>query len=78
MHTATYNCNSGFFLVGVETRTCEADGLWTGVPPQCIGKSMMATYIKILYDCAIKFYIVVRYSCHGNLANILNIAIVNE
>jgi len=32
----TYACNSGFSLVGLATRTCQADGTWSGEHPRCI------------------------------------------
>ena len=37
---ATHTCNEGFFLNGMEYRTCTGDGLttsgsWTGSPPVC-------------------------------------------
>ena len=32
---ATYSCNSGFELVGEGTRTCQANGQWSGEEPQC-------------------------------------------
>ena len=36
---ATYQCNAGYELNGVATRTCEASGSWGGVPPTCDIKS---------------------------------------
>jgi hypothetical protein len=33
--TATYGCNAGFALVGSTTRTCQADGTWSGAIPTC-------------------------------------------
>ena len=32
---ATYSCNMGFNLVGNNTRTCEATGVWSGSAPTC-------------------------------------------
>jgi CUB/sushi domain-containing protein len=32
---ATYSCNEGYSLTGVPTRACQADGVWSGVAPQC-------------------------------------------
>ena len=32
--TATYTCDSGYELIGDDTRTCE-DGVWTGQEPTC-------------------------------------------
>lgn len=33
--TATYSCSSGFVLMGGRTRTCQADGAWSGSAPTC-------------------------------------------
>ena len=33
--TARYSCDAGRILVGPETRTCEADGFWSGYAPSC-------------------------------------------
>lgn len=33
--TATYSCLSGFVLAGSASRTCLADGSWSGAPPTC-------------------------------------------
>ena len=35
--TATYSCNTGYNLVGDNTRTCQADGEWSGSAPTCQG-----------------------------------------
>ena len=35
--TATYECNSGFTLVGNQGRTCQEDGSWSGADPTCDG-----------------------------------------
>ena len=35
--TATYNCNTGYNLVGDSTRTCQAVGVWSGSAPTCVG-----------------------------------------
>lgn len=32
---ATYGCNGGFTLSGMATRTCQADGTWSGAAPTC-------------------------------------------
>ena len=32
---ATYSCNCGYCLVGDETRTCQANGQWSGSEPTC-------------------------------------------
>ena len=32
---ATYTCDSGYVLVGLEERVCEADGSWSNAAPAC-------------------------------------------
>ena len=34
---ATYNCSAGYNLFGDATRSCEADGRWSGSQPACEG-----------------------------------------
>ena len=41
--TATYNCNTGFILVGEQTRTCQASGEWSGKSPFCRRKYTVIT-----------------------------------
>ena len=41
--TATYSCNTGYNLMGDNTRTCEAGGEWSGSEPTCQGM----LYIKL-------------------------------
>ena len=43
--TATYNCNTGYNLVGDSTRTCQAIGNWSGSAPTC--ERML--HIKLFY-----------------------------
>ena len=33
--TATYSCNTGYNLMGDNTRTCQATGEWSGSEPTC-------------------------------------------
>ena len=33
--TATYSCDLGYNLVGDSTRTCQANGVWSGNEPAC-------------------------------------------
>ncbi|XP_064386419.1 uncharacterized protein LOC135334961 isoform X2 [Halichondria panicea] len=35
MMTATYTCNTGYNIVGSESRTCGASGVWSGEAPVC-------------------------------------------
>ena len=35
--TATYNCDTGYNLVGSSTRTCQATRVWSGSTPTCQG-----------------------------------------
>ncbi len=35
MMTATYICNTGYTLIGANTRTCGAGGMWTPIVPTC-------------------------------------------
>ena len=39
--TATYNCNTGYSLVGDSSRMCQATGNWSGSEPTC--QSMYVT-----------------------------------
>ncbi|KAI8514494.1 Sushi, von Willebrand factor type A, EGF and pentraxin [Branchiostoma belcheri] len=32
-----HTCDDGYFLVGAASRTCQADGAWSGAAPQCQG-----------------------------------------
>lgn len=33
--TATYSCDDGFILSGLQTRACQSNGRWFGIPPIC-------------------------------------------
>ena len=33
--TATYQCFNGYTISGSDTRTCQANGRWSGVEPTC-------------------------------------------
>ena len=35
MSTAVYTCNTGYNLTGDMTRTCQANGTWSGIAPTC-------------------------------------------
>lgn len=32
---ATYSCQHGYHVVGLQSRTCQADGQWAGTAPAC-------------------------------------------
>ena len=39
MSIATYSCNTGYVVEGQATRTCQANGTWSGSAPTCrVGK----------------------------------------
>ena len=35
-NTATYSCDDGFSLSGVDMVTCQDDGQWSDLPPICV------------------------------------------
>ena len=39
--TATYSCQKGYILVGGSTRTCQANGQWSGQAPVCNSKQLL-------------------------------------
>jgi len=39
--TATYSCSSDYFAIGATTRTCQADGTWSGDVPSCVDDPCM-------------------------------------
>ena len=43
---ANYSCNTGYNLVGDNTRTCEATGEWSGSAPTCQG------VLSLTHTCA--------------------------
>ena len=36
--TCTFTCNSGYQLMGSDTRTCQNDGSWSEIDPLCISE----------------------------------------
>ena len=36
--TVQYSCQGGYMLQGNSSRTCEANGVWSGEVPTCVGK----------------------------------------
>ena len=48
--TVTYFCNEGYDLYGDANRTCQSNGQWSGIQPECI--RMLNTALKcITADC---------------------------
>ena len=45
--TATYSCQGGYILVGGSTRTCQANGQWSGVAPVCRGILSLRAWNRI-------------------------------
>ena len=51
---ANYTCDDGFLLMGESSRTCQLNGLWSGMPPLCARKSMLTWIVlKFLSVCFI-------------------------
>ena len=40
-HTATYSCNTGYILMGSNTRTCQATRKWSDSAPTCQGMLLL-------------------------------------
>ena len=64
---ARYSCRSGYFLVGVNMRTCLAVGRWSGSPPRCdpidCGDPGTPVNGHLQLTAGTKLNSVVRYSC---------------
>ena len=56
VEVATYSCNKGFMIRGLETRTCNS-GTWTGLAPLCLANGkyvyMSTDKIKKNVECKI-------------------------
>ena len=44
--TATYSCDTGYNLVEDITRTCQANGVWSGIAPSCASESNLLKIFK--------------------------------
>ena len=42
---ATYSCNTGYNLLGENSRTCQADGMWSGSEPTCISEPNLTVHM---------------------------------
>ncbi len=45
LQIAAYTCNTGYTLIGANTRTCGGDGNWTPDAPTCLRTQIIATSI---------------------------------
>jgi len=43
--TCSFTCNTGYKLIGSETRTCGSDGSWSGSETMCITGQQFLCYI---------------------------------
>ena len=50
--TVTYFCNEGYNLTGDANRTCQSNGSWSGIQPECI-RMLNAELKCIMTDCII-------------------------
>ena len=57
--TATYTCNTGYQLTGLQTRTCLSNGIWSGQAPTC--PRMNIHMHETIYD--IFFCLTILYTC---------------
>ena len=48
--TATYSCNTGYSLVGDNTRTCQAIGNWSGSTPTCQGMLLRSVCLWAFHE----------------------------
>ena len=48
--TATYSCDTGYILVGDNTRICQATGAWSGSEPTCQGMLLLELEYYVLED----------------------------
>ena len=44
MMTATYTCNTGYTLIGANTRTCGGDGQWIPDLPTCLRTQVISNF----------------------------------
>ena len=47
---ASYTCNTGFNLVGNSARTCQSNGLWSGVEPFCTRESLYSYSSEVAHN----------------------------
>lgn len=61
----TFTCSAPYVLVGSSTRTCQADGTWSGTQPRCIGtpSSPLKRIFHSHNDCNIHSSFDLRWKC---------------
>ncbi len=50
MMTATYTCNTGYTLIGANTRTCGGDGQWTPDAPTCLRTQVISNIKQSMFS----------------------------
>ena len=58
--TVTYFCNEGYNLSGNANRTCQSNGSWSGILPECI-RMLNAALKCIMADCIIMALTLLQY-----------------
>jgi hypothetical protein len=62
---ATYSCQHGYHVVGLQSRTCQADGKWAGAAPICKQNSEYKRFVaSILTGSKEKYYFTLFGSPH--------------
>ena len=69
--TATYSCNTGYYLVRGSTRTCQATGVWSGSAPTC--KGMLLSWSHAIVSPCAEYSGLTCYSSHVITASILSV-----
>ena len=52
--TAQYRCNTGYNMVGDNSRTCQASGNWSGSAPTCQGVLLKGDVTLLMCVCTQK------------------------
>ncbi|KAM4808187.1 sushi domain-containing protein 2 [Rhinophrynus dorsalis] len=60
----TFTCNKGYMLVGSNTRTCQADGTWSGQPTQCVTNNTLGIVLGCVFGFLTLLVLVVLIALH--------------